>query len=289
MHMHSAPAPFERIGDSAQIALWCAEAGMGGLVIKSHFESTVSKVYHARASIREAYPGFELFAGVALNRGVGGVNPGAVEIALEQKAKIVWLPTFDADNHAKVFGSSGTYGFKAMTFSSRRKTKPHENYTVLASNGILSSEAKEVVNLVADYDVVLATGHVSKKEIFETVEYALSVGARRLLVTHPEFAVPNLDLSTMVELSKASVYMEFCAVNCFPMLDQVTLDDLLEMIEAVTPDRAVISSDSGQPWSPRPPETLRVFIQSLFDKGLSEAAIHKMSIENPKKLLGCSP
>ena len=36
LHIHSAPAPFVRIGDSAEIALWCAEAGMAGIVIKSH-------------------------------------------------------------------------------------------------------------------------------------------------------------------------------------------------------------------------------------------------------------
>ena len=36
LHIHSAPAPFVRIGDSAEIARWCAEAGMAGIVIKSH-------------------------------------------------------------------------------------------------------------------------------------------------------------------------------------------------------------------------------------------------------------
>ena len=45
---------------------------MVGIVIKSHFESTVSKAYHARRAIREAYPDFQVFSGIALNRGVGG-------------------------------------------------------------------------------------------------------------------------------------------------------------------------------------------------------------------------
>ena len=97
LHIHSAPAPFVRIGDSADIARWCAEAGMAGIVIKSHFESTVSKAYHARLAVREAYPDFKVFSGIALNRGVGGVNPGAVELALQQGAKVVWMPTLDAE------------------------------------------------------------------------------------------------------------------------------------------------------------------------------------------------
>jgi hypothetical protein len=285
MHIHSAPAPFERIGDSAEIALWCAEGGMGGIVIKSHFESTISKVHHARRAVTERFPHFKLFAGIALNRGVGGVNPGAVEIALEQGAKMVWLPTFDAANHARAYGGSGTYGFKAMTVGSRVARPMHESYTVL-EGGRLTEEAKTVIELVAAYDAILASGHVSKEEIYASVDYALAKGVKRLMVTHPEFVVPNLDIDSMVELAKQGVYMELCAVNCFPMLHTVSLDRVIEMIRAVTPDRVVISSDSGQPWSARPPETLRVYIQCLYDKGIDETAIRTMSIRNPRFLLG---
>ena len=138
----------------------------------------------------KAFPDFRVFAGIALNRGVGGVNPGAVEIALNQGAKIVWLPTFDAQNHARVFGATGTYGFKSMTLESKGSVL-HEEFTVL-EKGRLTGKAKEVIDLVAAYDAILATGHVSKEEIFATFDYALSKNVRKLLVTHPEYYVPNL-------------------------------------------------------------------------------------------------
>ena len=144
LHIHSAPAPFVRIGDSADIARWCAEAGMAGIVIKSHFESTVSKVHHARLAVREAFPDFQVFSGIALNRGVGGVNPGAVELALQQGARIVWMPTLDAVNHARVFGAGGTYGFKAMTLTSRR-TGAQQLYSVIDANGSLTGEAPTAI------------------------------------------------------------------------------------------------------------------------------------------------
>ena len=168
LHIHSAPAPFVRIGDSAEIARWCAAAGMAGIVIKSHFESTVSKVHHARRAV-EDFPNFNVFAGIALNRGVGGVNPGAVEIALDQGAKIVWLPTFDAANHARAYGATGTYGFKSMTLDFKRPSQLHMQFTVL-ENGRLTDEAKEVIDIVGAYEDVLATGHLSKEEIFATVD-----------------------------------------------------------------------------------------------------------------------
>ncbi len=282
-HVHSAPAPFVRIGDSAEIAVWCARAGMGGVVFKSHFESTISKVHHARRAVAE-WPGFEVFAGIALNRGVGGVNPGAVEIALDQGAKIVWLPTFDADHHAQAFGGTGTYGFHSMSLSFRGASRPHGNFTVLHNNK-LSDDAREVIDIVAAYGALLATGHVSKAEIFATVDYALAKGVK-VIVTHPEFTVPNLDIETMVELSKQGIFMEFCAVNCFPIPHTKNIDEMKEIIDAVTPERAVLASDSGQPFSAKPPETLRVFVQCLHEMGLDEASIRRMCIDNPAHLLG---
>jgi Family of unknown function (DUF6282) len=284
LHVHSAPAPFVRIGDSAQIALWCAEAGMAGIVVKSHFESTVSKAYHARIAVQEAYPDFKVFAGIALNRGVGGINPGAVELALEQGAKVVWLPTLDAANHAKAFGSAGTYGFKAMTLTSRRKGQ-NPLYSVIDANGKLTPETKEVIELTVDYGAILATGHVSKQEILATVEYALSIGAKRLVITHPELAAPKLDLSTMVELAKAGAIMEFCAVNLLPLFYSISLDGLIEALQEVTPERTIISSDGGQPFNPRPHEAIRIVVQSLHEKGVSTETIQKICVENQRKLL----
>ena len=276
-----------RIGDSAEIARWCAEAGMAGIVIKSHFESTVSKAYHARLAVRDDYPDFKVFSGIALNRGVGGVNPGAVELALQQGAKVVWLPTLDAANHAAAFGAGGTYGFKAMTLTSRRKGSA-PLYRVIGENGKLTSEAKEIVQLVVEYDAILATGHISKQEIIATVEYALGISAKRLVITHPELAAPKLDLPTMVELAKAGAYMEFCAVNLLPVFYSISVQGLLEAIEAVTPERAILSSDGGQPFNPRPHEAIRIVIQSLHEKGLAIDAVRTICIENQKKLLNLS-
>lgn len=284
LHIHSAPAPFVRIGDSADIAGWCAEAGMAGIVIKSHFESTVSKVHHARRTVAEHYPDFKIFSGIALNRGVGGVNPGAVELALQQGAKLVWLPTLDAENHAKAFGAGGTYGFAAMTLSSRRK-RASPLYRVTDANGALTDDCKEVIDLVVEYGAVLATGHIAKDEILAATDYALRAGAKRLVITHPELAAPKLDIATMVDLARAGCYMEFCAVNLLPVFYSISLDGLVEAINAVTPERTILSSDGGQPFNPRPHEAIRVVAQSLLEKGVSADAISTICSANQKFLL----
>jgi hypothetical protein len=284
LHLHSGPAPFARIGDSADIALWCAEAGMAGIVVKSHFESTVSKVHHARRAVAARFPDFRIYAGIALNRGVGGVNPGAVDLALQQGAKIVWLPTLDASNHVAQFGAAGSYGFAGMTVGGKRRTERH--YAVIDANGRLTDDAREVIDLVADYDAVLATGHVSPAEIAASVDYALSRGLTRIVVTHPELRTPGLDIPAMVEFARAGCTLEFCAVNLFPMFHCLTLDGLIAAIEAVTPAHAILSSDGGQPFHPRPHECLRVVVQGLAEKGVPAETLRTLCVTNPERLLG---
>jgi hypothetical protein len=284
MHAHTGPAPFKRIGDTVDVARWCAEAGMGGLVVKSHFEATIAKVYHAR----KAVPDLPIFSAIALNVGVGGVNPGAVEQALRQDAKVVWMPTIDAEHHKQVFGSSGAFG-AVGSLSYDAKSKRKENaYTVLKV-GRLTPEARDVVDVVREFDAVLATGHISKAEIIELVRYAIERGVKKIVITHPEMYTPNLDIPTQVELARQGCTMEYCALNCMPMFHCVTPEQLREMIDAVTPQQATLATDSGQFFSPRAPELFRIFAQTLFERGVSLSAIAQMAIVNPARLLGLEP
>ena len=177
------------------------------------------------------------------------------------------------------------YGFKAMTLTSRRKSEP-ALYSVIDANGKLTSEAKEVIELVIAYDAILATGHISKEEILAATEFAFGAGAKRVVITHPELATPKLDLPTMVQLAKAGAIMEFCAVNLLPTFYCLSLQGLIEAIEAVTPARAILSSDGGQPFNPRPPEAIRIVVQSLHEKGMPMETIRKICIENQQVLLG---
>lgn len=258
---------------------------MTGIVIKSHFEATITKVYHARKEI----PGLGVYAGIALNRGVGGINPGAVEQALRQEAKVVWMPTIDAENHVRVFGAAGAFGaIGAGSYTNDSAVKKAKTYTVL-NGGRLSDEAKDVVDLIADHDAVLATGHMSEAEIHALVDYAIGKGHRRIIITHPEMQCPNLSLDTQISLAGEGCMMEYCAVNCMPMFQSVTSEQMIEAIKAVGPECSIIATDSGQPFSPKTPDMFRMFAQVLHEKGLGLDAIATMAIRNPARLLGITP
>ncbi len=283
LHIHTGPESFRRLGDTTETARMCASAGMAGMIAKGHFESTVSRAHHANRELND--PSFTVYAAIALNRGVGGINPAAVELAMDTGAKLVWLPTLDATNHARAFGGAGTYGFKAMSLDFKRPSTFDKTYSVLDANGKLTAETKEVIDIVNAYEAILATGHLSKQEILAVADYALPRKMKRMLITHPEYTVPDLDLDTMIDLARRGVIMEFCAANVFPIIAKMTLQQMKDIIEAVGPEHAIISSDAGQPFHPAPPEMLRSYVQGLHEKGLSEQAIRTMCIDNPRFLL----
>jgi hypothetical protein len=284
LHLHSAPAPFARIGDSEDIAQWCAAAGMAGIVIKSHFESTVSKAYHARKAVAQEYPDFQVFSAIALNRGVGGLNRGAVELALEQGAKVVWLPTLDAKNHGVAFGASGTYGFREMTLQGKGEPVSYA-YTIVNEAGQLLPEVKDIVKMTMDYDVVLGTGHLSKAEIFTLVDYTTGLGHRKVVCTHPEMKTPGMTAAEMRQLTEAKVTLEFCAVYLAPVFACITLDDLAQHFKTLDSNYILLSSDGGQPFNLKPHLMLEVVVRGLMVKGVPQEILDRVCVANPRRLM----
>ena len=91
LHCHSGPAAMPRILDHHEALLDCAAAKFSALLYKDHFYLGVS---HALI-LEKLFPqtGVKLFSGIALNNASGGINPHAVNHAINIGAKIVWLPT----------------------------------------------------------------------------------------------------------------------------------------------------------------------------------------------------
>jgi hypothetical protein len=74
-----------------------------------------------------------------------------------------------------------------------------------------------------------------------------------------------------------------------PMFQSVSADQLKDAIDAVGADRAIIATDSGQPFSPKTPDMFRMFAQILHEKGVSLNNITTMAIRNPARLLDIRP
>ena len=64
IHCHADPDSVPRSIDAVDLAKLAKQAGMRGLVLKNHYESTASLAY----IVRKIVPGLELFGGIDLNQ-----------------------------------------------------------------------------------------------------------------------------------------------------------------------------------------------------------------------------
>ena len=281
VHVHSEPDLFPRIGDDVQVCRHAAEAGLRAIVLKCHSERTTSRAFLTQQMV----PGITVLGGIVLNRAVGGINPAAVEAALQLGGKQVWMPTVDAANHAATFGSTGAYDKQASTVARAGEV----GIRVLGEEGRLIPEVYEVLDLVAEHNVILGTCHLSRPEIEALVPAAFERGVQKVLITHPFFKVPAFEPEDVVRLTGMGAYAEFGYCTVSPMWNHAALTRVIETIRAIGPGRAILMSDGGQRHNPMPAECLRVFAQCVFESGIPEADVERMIKHNPAELLDLGP
>jgi hypothetical protein len=117
------------------------------------------------------------------------------------------------------------------------------------------------------------------------VTAAVERGIEKVVVTHPFFKVPNLDLATLEELVRLGAYPEFGYCTVSPAWHYATPEKVAEAIATVGASRCLLVSDAGQRHNPMPHEALRIFSQTLFEKGVGQADIDRMIRLNPIDLL----
>jgi len=276
LHIHSAPCLFPRIADDVEMALEAKRLGMLAIALKSPFESTVGRAYHTKKQV----PGIDVYGGLVLNNWTGGINPSAVFKTLKMGGKLIWLPTFDAEYHAKVYGGTGKYREKSM----RVESLAGKGITIIR-DGELTKEAKDVVELVKEFNAILGTGHVSGDEIRELVKYGASVGGVKMVITHPEWPAPGVSIDFLKEMIKYGVVAEFCASSIGPLTYFLPPTKAEEYIHILGVENIILSSDCGVAFYPMPMEFLRVFASCLYESGVSVEELNRMMIHNPKKLL----
>jgi uncharacterized protein DUF6282 len=281
VHVHSEPDLFPRIADDVGVASHAASMGLRALSLKCHSERTTSRAYLTEQLV----PGIQVVGGIVLNRAVGGINPYAVQAALQLGAKHVWMPTVDAANHARTFGSTGAYDKQASSVAVAGDT----GIEVFDDAGTPIEGLIEVLDLIAEYSAILSTCHLSVPEITRLVPLARERGVEKIMITHPFFKVPNLDLETLKELVAHGAYAEFGYCTVSPMWNHAALTRVVEAIRDVGPEHSILMSDAGQRHNPMPAECLRVFAQSVYESGVSEEGVEQMIKRNPLDLLELGP
>ncbi|MCQ1957527.1 DUF6282 family protein [Arthrobacter sp. zg-Y826] len=278
LHVHSGPSPFPRRLNHVEAAYDAARIGMRALLIKSHHHNTVMDLLAMEAQLANAPTA--VFGGVALNSEVGGINPSAVAVAIQMGGRAVWGPTVSAAQHIAAHNHDD--GFPTLGSNLEEK-----EVSVWDSDGNVSEETVRVTQLVAEADIMLTGGHLdaaSMKALFDT---AKENGVRRLLLHHPDFIV-NASDDDVEEMLKYGAFVEHELSMYHPDVPApgFPIQQLVDWIEKIGPERTVIDSDLGQKTNPLPVDGYIHVIGQLLDHGVSEKDIRQMICRNTAFLLG---
>jgi hypothetical protein len=281
--VHVAPDVIPRRTDDIDLAKEFLARRLSGFVLKSHYFPTAERAQ----VVSKAVPGIRAYGAITLNHSIGGLNPVAVELAGRAGAKIVWMPTVDAANETA--GRPGTAHRKLPFWAEIQQQLAATGISpppirVIDEGGELSEPARSCLELVAKYEMVLATGHLSRQEIFALVRRAREAKLPKLLVTHAEFPSQNLSPKEQQELAGMGALIEHCFTTMHT--GKAPWEGVFEAIRRVGPERSVLSTDLGQTINPPVAEGFALFAQTLLDAGFSSEEIRRMAVRNPTELVG---
>ncbi|MBI5969059.1 MAG: hypothetical protein HY882_14535 [Deltaproteobacteria bacterium] len=267
IHIHIGPDPIRRRRLTAyEAAMQAREAGMRGIVLKSHYYITTPVTY----IVQQLVPGIELYGGIALDSEVGGLNPAAVEMAGKIHTKMVWMPTFSSQCDL------------------RKRKIEGQGITILDESSRILPVVAEILELIKKYDMTLATGHLSTPEIFLLLEEAQRVGVKRTIITHPlsvSFGC-SASIADQKRMIREGVFIEHCFIATMPTSDRIDPQRIAEAIRAVGPEHCIMSTDFGQIFNPVPVEGMRMYIETMLRYGITEDEIITMVRKNPAIALG---
>lgn len=276
MHVHAGPDLLGRVGDDIDIATGCRDAGMAGMVVKAHLESTSSRAYHTNRVVS----GFRYIGAVCLNYPVGGINPAAVDASLQLGGRVVWMPSGHSRFHAELTGELGNWGHADMRIYSPDGAK---GIRAIGDDGELLPETKEVMALVREHNAVLATSHLAPDEILAIARHGRKVGVK-VVMTHIRWTPAyDLDLGRAVVDEGGTVEIACSTVGGYT--NRLPLPEAAAMIKTLGPQNVVIASDAGGVRHPRPHEALRVLANNLVEHDISDADLRQMLCVNPERLL----
>ena len=270
MHVHGAPEPFEgdRRVDLLTLGKIAKEFGMKALVIKSIRFGTGTLTLEINGLLNSAI----LVGSIVLNYDAGGLNPDIVYAQGRAGAKVVWLPTISAAAHMRTRGKG--------------KGDTGEGISIIDRDGKLIPEMVKILDVMQRNKQVLATGHISKPEVFAVTKEARKLGIN-VIVTHPLAgpAGPLISLAEAKELAAMGAYIENTFAHVMPPA-LISPSDISGYIKTIGAEHCILSTDFGQIFNPPAPEGFHMMLAIMLMFGLAEEDLKLLVKVNPAKILG---
>ena len=279
LHIHSGPSLHQRKIDHIEALRAADEAGMRAILLKDHYYPTMPIATLLNDNMGK---NTKVLSAIVLNHPLGGFNPSAVDYALKQGARIVWMPTAHAENHIIKTAKD----LKGKFPENSKKTVEAEGLRLVDDQGVVLDEVKAILDLIAEADACVSAGHHHIDEAFPFYEEARKRGVARPFLNHPTY-VNDASLDQIRALVAMGVMIEhsICMFvrSTFYLFDE---DHLKQVIAAAGVDNTFFGSDLGQNNNPTPVEGMRQMIVLLLKLGYSDADVRKMTAGNAARFVG---
>ena len=244
--VHANPdTDIERRVDFLEAGRDAHEAQMTGFVYLSHHQPTAPMAY----ALNRMYPGLKTIGSIALNKAVGGINPDAVTVAANLGARVVWMPTRSADI-----------------------------VPVTDTAGELLPEVINLLDVVKEHDLVLASTHISVSDTIKLFDEAKSRDIGRLIVSNPATRMNNQHIEYLKSLG---VFFELP----FYAYQHEAPTKIVSDIAMLGADHCIVATDFGH-WMTAPPaEGMRLAIAMLLQGGLTPEEASRLVADNPLGLV----
>ena len=268
LHAHAGPDPFaERKLDARGLVDDYAAAGLSGFVFKSHEYPTQPLAWALNQEF-EASRGIHVTGAIALDHAVGGLNPDALEVALRIGTGVVWMPTFDSAWSRERFG---------------RWNSQQPAMTVFDADGRLLEVCGTLLDLIAEHDATLCTGHLSPEETLAMVMASRERGIRTIVTHATSFFIP---MEVQRAAADLGAFVEQCGNSIYREGGIAIRDQMLREVRELGPEHVVLSTDLGQATNPLPSIGYGYWLQQFLEGGFTGAEVQRMAQENPRAALG---
>jgi len=269
-----------RMDDWDELGLSSA-AGLSGVVLKSHMWPTVGRAY----LLTRMLPDIEVIPSITLNTVAGGFSPVAVESAALQGARVLFMPTWSAANDIENKGFSSILGrhvptiFESISRGGLRATD---------SSGRLLPEVRECLSVAREHGMLVCTAHLSPTESLAVAAAAVDMGIEEIVFSHPDSKSVNANREQIRDMAVLGACCEFCILGMMPAYQRTSVQSILDIMQDVTAEKLVITTDYYGEWSPPGAEMMRMAIGVLLAAGVTEADLQTVFKDNPRRLLASS-
>lgn len=280
LHVYASPSVYlERAFTEVELATQAREVGYHGLLFKDHQTINADRVQYVEAIV----PGIRVYGGIVLNHSVGGLNPEAVEAAINYGAKCVWMPSLHAAGHQRFYGA---LEYPNMTKKFRGKERALQGITILDPEGKILPEVYDILSLVREADIMLTTGQLFSEEIFALARAAREMGIVKLVIEHAEAGVTSLSPDAQAQLVELGATIQHAYAIVY--YQEASIADIARAIKRHGAGAGVLASDCGNVYNPHPIEAMRLFVTTLMRAGVTRDEIVLMTQKNPAALLNLS-